>query len=350
MRFNARRIAGDASARYRVMDVKACGLPVSPTDRPGRTGCEAARFDVLVRAFTFTTRQLARSAPPVGASLRRQLVYKRNSKNHNPPMDLDDEFRRILSGARDDDDGTQFRRATADALKRNQLSLREPRKPGANKPRKTMLPVATARDPARTDRLVRLHYALSLRDPGGRDPRIGAILAKIASELERLRGPELDSAPIKDISRVKPSGWTLTELQLAAQSLIELLTPVANGELPGREEQRAVEAGLCAFELAPGECWIVVVLREIERERRELSRQKIARGETADLEQSAQSVLERVRTQIGASLPSHVDVALLKEILGKYGFHSAGGRRCSIVGRRRATRILRDCKAGARRR
>ncbi len=256
-------------------------------------------------------------------------------------MELDDELLHLLSGTRDEHSALDP--SVLESLKRKQLSVHARRKPGVNKPRKTMLPIlATRGDPTYLDRLVRLHYALSLRYIQRSDARVGVLIVKVRAELERLRGPVVDSAPVRNIARGKPSCRTLSEWQHAAETLIELLTPVVNGQLPGHEEQSAIHAGLQAFGFSPGDGWIVVTLREIEKERRHLSRKQVSDRDTEDLERSAQEVFDRVRAQLGKVLPSHVDPSLLGDILGKYAFHARGGRSDLVVGRRKAIEMLRN--------
>ncbi|HWA76574.1 MAG TPA: hypothetical protein VG937_29770 [Polyangiaceae bacterium] len=196
--------------------------------------------------------------------------------------------------------------------------------------------------PGRIERLVRWHYSLALRDVEGRDPRVVRILRKIEAELERLRGRVLDNAPIKTISSTKKSAYTLAQLQRGAQSMIELLTPIANGQPPGHDEQTALAAGLKLFGFTPGDAWIVVVAREIERERRRMLRAKLARIEGEHVKRGARAVLGRVRDELRSELPPHVDIELLTHLLEKYSFHSKGGRRDATIGHRRAIAMLRS--------
>lgn len=322
------------------MGAKTCGLPVSPTDRPGRTGCEAARFDVL--EATPSPRVNSHAERPELTRLRDNKLFtsERPLRMMLVAMELDDELRNLLSGG-GDDDGAREEAITA-ALKLRLVTARQPRKPGANKPRKTMMPIAGVRGlPERIARLVRWHYSLALREleGGAPDARIGRVLKKIEAELERSRRPAFDSAPIKNISRVKKSDYTLVELRRAAQVLIELLTPLANGQPPGREEQAALDAGLRGFGLTPREAWIVVVLGEIEKARRPLCRDVPLDGMAP--ERKAGALLESLRGELGAELPPHVDLGLLSSILRTYAFHSGGGARDRITGRRRAVEVLR---------
>lgn len=120
-----------------------------------------------------------------------------------------------------------------------------------------------------------------------------------------------DSAPIKNISRVKKSDYTLEELRCAAQALIELLTPIANGQPPGREEQAALEEGLNGFGLTPDEAWLVVVMREIERESRQMLWRSVARSESDDVERGAQRVVVRARDELGPEQCAHINAALV---------------------------------------
>lgn len=256
-------------------------------------------------------------------------------------MELDDELRRLLSGT-DEDDSAAFAVAVMDAVKRRDLQPRAPRKPGARRPRKTMLAIASVRgSPADIELLVRSHHTLCLRALGSHDdPRIERLLTRIEAAIEARQGPVYDRAPIKDISRVKRSDYALSQLQLAARALTELLAPVIEGRPPGSDEQAAIAAGLRPFGLSPHDGWIVIVLREVERVRRRMLRHEAFHGETDELAQQAQAVLDRVRAELGDELPAHIDVALIGEILERYGFHSKGGSHHEIIGRRWALELL----------